>query len=638
MGTPPEHVVVGVDIGYTCTGVAIYSTRRFISPGTSQGKIQPVVLQDWPDCPRTGKKVNVYNKVPTRLTYKAGDLRALSWGFSCLPREELDEAMLVREHFKLLLEDDCLVSYNERLKNEQNTRKDKNQRSQNDKEIIENVHKWFVDFLDKLERHIAENLENPPWRVDFDDTKVDYIFSLPTAWKENKVLVERFQQIIEEAGFASGQNCTATTGLSEAVASAVWTAKVVNHKFKETFSLFVTLEEDICVLKVIRFDNKTVEMEKLDSPISIFAGSVQIDKAFEDAFEKKLSALKEEDPQLFKEFAVSKHAAHIASRDRFQMHKENWGQATATNCFSISVHPDVQSSDKDSWTSGAKVEGFVPRIKFSADEFNAIFDEQIFKIVKILDMVLGNVREKVVHRSRALFSPGVLVVPNTFKQSLRDITSFKAFRYSWTQKEENRLVYDHMQRIIYGTSVLSTRICCASYGILYDKVFNKSEHQGKGRDCYRDPADGKKYVRNEIYWFITDGQEIKQNDSITFSQNRQMSAASPEGSWTNTIVLSKHPPDLLPNHFDKRLCTNLTTFTSDCDWTASREKRRFPLFGGKFLRGTYDVCISVEEEKLNIETKVGGEVKGSCLIPDIPWEFVEKKKTDTPNPANDFNN
>ena len=192
-------------------GVAICSTDQ--KPGEP---IKPIPVQKWPGSDTTGSKIS--NKVPTVLTYRAGDLRVRSWGFACPSRRELGPRRNTGL-FKFLLDEEYLEKLNR-------------EKPDDDPEHIENVRKFFTDFLSKLHEHVVAQLEDSPWRVDWRTTKVEYIFSLPTSWEKNDELVEEFGKIIEKAGFGSEENSIVSIGLTEGVASAVYTAKSLNHNFK----------------------------------------------------------------------------------------------------------------------------------------------------------------------------------------------------------------------------------------------------------------------------------------------------------------------------------------------------------------------------------------------------------------------
>ena len=204
------EIHVPMRIANPATGVAICSTNIKLGE-----PIKPVPIQTWPGSDTTGKKVT--NKVPTQLAYKAADLRPQSWGFACPSPRELGP-MVVSKLFKFLLDKRSLEEMNRG-------------KAENEQQSIENVAKWFTDFLSKLRGHIVAQLEGPDWRVNWCLTKVEYIFSLPTSWDQNDELVEHFREILEDAGFRSEDNISVTIGLTEGVASAVYTAKSVSHNF-----------------------------------------------------------------------------------------------------------------------------------------------------------------------------------------------------------------------------------------------------------------------------------------------------------------------------------------------------------------------------------------------------------------------
>jgi hypothetical protein len=64
----------------------------------------------------------------------------------------------------------------------------------------------------------------------WEDANVEFIFSVPTAWKPQTV--ERFRSTFERAGFGRHQNHRADIGLTEAEAAAVHTARAFPTLFK----------------------------------------------------------------------------------------------------------------------------------------------------------------------------------------------------------------------------------------------------------------------------------------------------------------------------------------------------------------------------------------------------------------------
>jgi hypothetical protein len=172
-----------------------------------------VVIQQWP-----GTHGSLYNKVPTTLIYQAGQSRVCSWGFA-RPEWDFGYGMGVVESFKFFLDEDVL------------------DRAFRDRELryrqpdIEDVRNWFRDFLRGLRDHVVGHLESE-FQVDWLSTKVDYIFGVPTLWRERNALIDDFQSIVAQAGFVKSLNCDVTFRLTEAEAAAVHTAKSLNHEYK----------------------------------------------------------------------------------------------------------------------------------------------------------------------------------------------------------------------------------------------------------------------------------------------------------------------------------------------------------------------------------------------------------------------
>jgi len=194
----------------SAVGVAICSLDRV----TPNKPITPSPIQKWPGGTKT------QSKVPTSVTYKAGDFRVRSWGFSCPSKRTIGPEMSVRRLFKFYLDEKCLAEFNK-------------EKPIDDQESIENVRNWWKDFLFELHKYIVAFLqEDPKWQVDWGLTKVDFIFSLPTSWYNKGGLKEEYEKIIKAAGFGSELNSNVDVELTEGIASAVYTAKSLKHEFK----------------------------------------------------------------------------------------------------------------------------------------------------------------------------------------------------------------------------------------------------------------------------------------------------------------------------------------------------------------------------------------------------------------------
>lgn len=218
-------VIVGIDIGLTCTGMERsprdrnprHAAMAKVSLGIAfcanqdawNGK--PVVIQQWP-----GLKASINaNKVPTKVGYNAGEIGLGSWGFECPAPENIPPGSAVKDLFKFHLDNSFLGR--------------KFQRSPQTAPKIENVKMWYIDFLTALHTHIIRFLRER-LRIDVNSTPTEFIFSIPTSWNEDDLMVRCFRELVHAAGFEKAGNVIME--LTEGEASAVFTAKYLGHKFQ----------------------------------------------------------------------------------------------------------------------------------------------------------------------------------------------------------------------------------------------------------------------------------------------------------------------------------------------------------------------------------------------------------------------
>lgn len=61
---------------------------------------------------------------------------------------------------------------------------------------------------------------------------------------------------------------------------------------------------------------------------------------------------------------------------------------------------------------------------------------------------------------------------------------------------------DRVQSISRGAAVFKERCCRVSYGVLCLDEYNASNPAHIGQKVTLDPRDGKKWVENQIDWFV----------------------------------------------------------------------------------------------------------------------------------------
>jgi len=100
---------------------------------------------------------------------------------------------------------------------------------------IEDVRKWFTDFLSALRDWINQTLEKEyDVSLASESAMVEYVFSVPNTWNTN--VVSDYEKIIENAGYSKAAGHTAKIRLTETEAEAVYTsidhAKLGQKKFQ----------------------------------------------------------------------------------------------------------------------------------------------------------------------------------------------------------------------------------------------------------------------------------------------------------------------------------------------------------------------------------------------------------------------
>lgn len=109
------------------------------------------------------------------------------------------------------------------------------------------------------------------------------------------------------------------------------------------------------------------------------------------------------------------------------------------------------------------------------------------------------------------------------------------------------LLLDRQQRWESGgaTSVLSTRIARASYGVVVQEVYVPEVHGNE--DVRPDPFEkNKKWAVNQIQWLIKKGDQVNPNVFLVKSFQIRLAATETTRAWNSHIVISHKDPVQLP--------------------------------------------------------------------------------------------
>ncbi|KAI9769557.1 MAG: hypothetical protein M1840_004035 [Geoglossum simile] len=601
---PPTTIVIGVDLGQTCTGVA------FATPTKSVLR----KIQDWP-----GRNNEAINKVRTAVAYRAGGLGIHSWGFECPAPNDVEHGMAVKANFKLFLDESYMEKAFRDLDGIFGIRP--RPRAPNIKE----VQLWCRDFLSELYVYITDYLEKIYTRSEWDTMKVEYLFSVPTTWGEESVIME-YREIVKEAGFGAYSNDSVIIGLTEAEASAVYTAMDVytannqQHQFQKGNILFVCDAgggtTDTAVMRVVSVEGDIPKLEEVGLADCVIIGSVQIDEAFGAQVEARLNIVRGRCP------TIKYNAVETMVKGKFQDFKTGFGHLLGEHSEYIIDVPGLQDySDERARIRNGKM-------VFSHDEIKGMFDIQISGIFSHVDQQLGLLKQEETvsyfilcgglgssayvqqrftsrygdHGAKVLTPDDPYVTPILFSSMLIEL-----YRQLAVCKG---LVANRIQHLKSGASVLLTRRCCASYGILLNEPYNKTKHRGQKR--YKSPLDGTEYVTNQIDWFIIRGEPIIEGKHITRRYSRIVSAKNPNKVWKDKIMVSRLPPDKLPHHITQggakvvfKIVSDLQSGELDSRTEGVTKRHKHWWLSGAYLQIDHEVAITIGPAGLSFWIRMG---------------------------------
>ncbi|CZR65459.1 uncharacterized protein PAC_15359 [Phialocephala subalpina] len=578
--TVPVGSLIGIDIGMTCTGVAIC----VYSEGETRG---PIVVQKWP-----GSRENA-SKVPTRVAYKAGKAAYHSWGFKCPELEEVGPAMAVKEMFKFHLDKWFL--------------KEDHQRGQDGGFELEDVKLWYKDYLSALYSHIVQCLREK-WKVDVGLTTVEYIFSIPTLWSKEDQLVQTFRELVEATGFGDGY---VIMNLTEAEASAVSTAKLLDHGFQEGDAFIVCdaggATTDMCALQVTQVDGDAVQLKPLDDPKVIPVGSLDIDDLFEAKAAKRINELRSDHSD------SSKALAHQIMRRTFQDIKVECGTG-AVNELDVTLF---------------QIPGTNEQIKLSPSELESMFDIQIQKMLNLIDHQIAYLKEDCPEVNLStLFLAGGLGSSKYLQDEM--IKYYKDIKVMFAPDPEDLplsvckgLVIDRLQHFSDHASVISIRSTSASYGILCREVYNKRRHSGQ--PFVKDQLDGIKYADNQIDWIVVRGQNPAQEDTVIRRYSRVVSPENPPESWGFAVVRSQAKPDKLRTFIEghrgpRIICHAMSDGEAGSNRAPIIHRRELMTKKYRFCRIDYELSATVGLGKMKFQIKIFGQADSKRETLKVAWQ------------------
>ncbi|RDW64439.1 Hsp70 family protein [Aspergillus mulundensis] len=564
-------IVVGIDFGMTCTGVA-YSIGPEWGP--------PKTIQRWP-----GKLIGeLANKVPTSLLYAADNQTVQEWGFGC--DERIADAGDIKEFFKL-----HLASHPE------------GDGPGNERITQQDARRWFRDYITCIYRQVVSHFSTSI--PGFGRMRVEFIFSVPTTWKDVR-MVEEIRGLLDRAiasGASNGKHW-AVIGLTEAEAAAVYACR--DYYQPDDVVL------DVNVLRLASGRGEPLRLEQLGNVEGRPIGSVFIDRAVHHYIAERLSKLTDGDELTQPPDLV----AWAMLTGKWQRLKCAFGtEAARTPNLSLEV-PCLKAGVKDLPIAGI----YDGQMRIPWDYVKRAFDIKVMEMCSLLDGQIQMMDEKY-PRNRISY----LVLSGGFGSSpyVRECLHHR-YALPGVAKHPNvlglqvllaeepqlavvhGLVLDRIQQLKKGVVMFGSRCSPVSYGIICDVIYDPVKHLGE--PVRRDPRDDNLYAINQVEWLIIQGDAIP-HTGISKDFQLKIKPGEEHLPWKVHIVMSTAPRYRLP----KSMASGTGTVSGECvqhvcsldiitdDVDRKLKNRRWYNMRPRYWRAVFDVRVVVGAADLTFQ-------------------------------------
>ncbi|KAH7071272.1 hypothetical protein BKA63DRAFT_70009 [Paraphoma chrysanthemicola] len=579
------HMVIGVDFGMTCTGVAYAN----LSIGAETVRW----VQKWP-----GRFQANENKVPTVVVYPIGAQEPSSWGFlSETVAETTSDDKEYKEWFKTCLDPDKLW---------QKQRDDPEGAPNN----LQEVEKWYLDYLKKMYEYLAFKLGGELSGVSWENARIEFIFSVPTTWAT--LTVEKFKKIVIAAGFGSHPGHDLMIGLTEAEAAAVHVSTEAPGIFRENDILLVCDAgggtTDLSVLRVTNTVNQAINLQQLDVVFGETIGSAAIDYEFEQLVMQRLTLAHATNPLPIDPGEAAWEM--MKSRD-FQSVKCEYGSPDDTPLFSIAI-PRVPQTYNN---SDPEVRIRSGEMTFEREDLQRLFDKQIAKLLKLVDTQLQSLFQKLpsAQVSHLVLSGGLgnsAYVQSQLRKHYAGTTIPNAGSISVRIAPDPQLavckglVGDRIRKLLTSRSVLGWRCCRASYGTLCKIMYDKKNPDHEGKELVRDPLNGKMYIVQSIAWFVRKGEPVSVDQPIVHRFVKKVSPGDPRRAFPTSVIESSLDSTALPDQMNEHtriLCEISSDLTAADEKKFVEKNKNFWSLKKHYFRIEYSVRVLIGPADIRFE-------------------------------------
>ncbi|KAL4898880.1 hypothetical protein BDW74DRAFT_126341 [Aspergillus multicolor] len=592
-------IVVGIDFGMTCTGAchlphnpSLYADHQAnhgfsigvaYSIGPEWGPLK--TIQRWPN-----KLISeLSNKVPTALLYATDNETVIEWGFGCDDRIA-DGRVDIKEFFKLHL-----------------ASQPEGDGPGADRITQQDARRWFQDFITCIYKQVVENFRTSI--PGFERMRVEFIFSVPTTWKDVR-MVEEIRGLIERAigsGKSNGKHWT-VIGLTEAEAAAVYACR----DYYQPNDVVLVCDSgggttDVNVLRLSSGRGEPLQLEQLGSVEGRPIGSVFIDRYVHLYIAERLNKLADGDNLT----QPPDHVAWAMLTGKWQRLKCAFGtEASQTPHLSLEV-PCLKAGVKDLPIAGI----YDGKMSIPWDYVKKAFDVKVMEMCSLLDGQIQMMNDKYPRNriSYLVLSGGFgsshyvreclhqrYALPRVAKQP--NVLGLQVLLVEEPQLAVvHGLVLDRMQQLKKGVVMFGSRCSPVSYGIICDLIYDPEKHLGE--PVRRDPRDDNLYAIDQVEWLIIQGDTIP-HTGISKDFQLKIKPGEEHLPWKVHIVMSTAPRYNLARSMKsgkrsvQHVCS-LDIITDDVD--RKLKNRRWFNMRPRYWRATFDVRVVVGAADLTFQ-------------------------------------
>ncbi|OTB11872.1 hypothetical protein K445DRAFT_26131 [Daldinia sp. EC12] len=602
MASERPDILVAIDFGTTYTGKYHIFTAHCVAWArpqrnhTLQSPIQ--IIHNWP-----GASTKNEQKVHTCLVYNH-DESLSSWGYLCEDDDMINKKR--REFFKIFLDQRTLEDARRQHIGQAPT-------------SVKDAQRLVSSYLREVYLHVKSTVElhTGIGHVGWQELVVEFIFSVPTTWR-NQEIINSFKKCIHDAGFGvEGRYHRATVELTESEAAAVGTIKNSTVVF-ETGDIFLSVDAgggttDLALMQVVEARQPFPLLSQLNQVDGIGIGSTLIDQAFVTMINNRLNKF----PDLVDKLPPD-CAERLVKSERYRTTKHKFGERVyQSTCYKLPLDGVPYNLNH----AGAQIE--LGRIIVSWEEMQALFDPHVEgitrKIHEQLEWMLANGVDRPI--SYMILSGGLgssKYIRDRIQHEMMISLYPHAHQVKVLQAPDPQLVVvkglllDRLQNLESGLApVIVSRVARASYGLVCKTKYNPEIHLDEDikTDCY----DGEKYAMGQIDWIIRKGESISTNTPISTTYTKKVDPKDSNRSWDSIVVISDLDPFLLPRSVNqegfKQLCVVKSDITgiNHSDMIMKRKARRFLFHGKKFYICSYEVRVIVAPAELRFELWFAGQ-------------------------------